>query len=116
MASPNPQPQTKFTPQNVLNNVYNDLIKALAVSGVGWDGTQAKVINSDTLTTLIEYDGNSNPIFIGQAAPGTLPAAASWQIRKLTFDGNGNVTQIKYASYTMTFDQVWDDRVSLTYA
>jgi hypothetical protein len=109
-------PQSKYSEQYILNNIYDQVLKAIAVFGVGWNGQQGQVNNADSLALRLDYDGNSNPIYIGLAAPGTLTSAAFWQIRKLTFDVNNNVTSIKYANGSPSFDQVWDDRVTLTYA
>lgn len=108
--------QSEFTEQYILNNIYDKVLRAIAVFGVGWNGQQGQVSNADSLNLKIDYDGNSNPIYIGIAAPGTLTSAAFWQIRKLTFDGNNNVTTIQYANGSPLFDQVWDDRTSITYA
>lgn len=115
MAQTNPQIQTKFTPQNVLNNVYDDINKALAVISFGWNGGQVQANNADSLSLELEYDGSGNPIYIGLAAPGTTTSSDLWQIRHLTFDGNGNVTSILFANGSPLFDQAWDDRASLAY-
>ena len=70
---------------------------------------------SRNIALQLDYQLGSNPIYIGMAPPGTLTSAALWQIRKLAFDGNDNVTSIKYANGSPNFDQVYDDRAGLTY-
>jgi hypothetical protein len=115
MAKVNPQNQTKFTSQNVLNNVYDDVNKALAVISYGNDGQNVVAQLSNLMALRLEYDGSSNPIYVGLAAPGTLVSQSLWLIRKLTFDGSGNVTAIQYANGVPLFDQVWNDRASLSY-
>lgn len=82
---------------------------------VGFDGTNLQRMNASNMAIRIEYDGSSNPIYIGIAAPGVLNGDSYWQIRKLTFDGNNNVTAIQYASGTSNFDKIWDSRSDGTY-
>ena len=49
--------------------------------------------------------------YYGEAVPATLTSVAAWRVFKVT----GATGQILYAG-TGTFDQVWDNRTSLTYA
>lgn len=66
--------------------------------------------------TAIEYDGSSNPIYIGLAPPGSAQSASVWQIRKLTFDVSNNVTAIRYAGGASTYTNIWDNRAGLSYS
>ena len=66
--------------------------------------------------TLLDYSGGTNPIYVGKSFPGAATSAPAWQIVKLTYDGNGNVTVVKLAGGSPAADQIWDNRVSLTYA
>ena len=63
---------------------------------------------------VIEYSGD-NPIYIGLANPGTDTDDPGWQIRKLTFDGGGNVTRIQYANGSASYSAIWDNRATITY-
>jgi hypothetical protein len=67
-------------------------------------------------TYALDYVGGSNPIYIGLAVPGSAQSAAAWQIRKLTFDVNNNVTDIKYAGGTNAYTSIWDNRAALSYS
>lgn len=96
-----PSQTTQYKPQEILNRGFDDDIDAI------------KTTRNSALR--IEYSGD-NPVYIGQALPGSLTSASLWQIRKLTFDGNGNVTVIQYANGSPNFNQAWDDRVSLNYS
>ena len=51
--------------------------------------------------------------YMGEAAVGTATSASAWRIKRIdeTNDPDGDV---KWASEA--FDQVWDDRVTLTYS
>ena len=65
---------------------------------------------------ILDYSGGAQPIYIGWATPGVATSRPAWKIRKLTYDVNGNVTQIQYASGDVGFNQIWDNRTSLTYS
>lgn len=67
------------------------------------------------MMTLIEYSGG-NPVYIGRAAPGTATSAAAWQIQKLTYDADDNVTAVQFAGGANDYDQIWDNRAALSYS
>ena len=67
-------------------------------------------------TQFIEYDGNGNAIYIGTALPGSATTATVWQVKRLTYDGSGNMTALEWADGNDDFDNVWDDRASLNYS
>ena len=64
---------------------------------------------------LIEYTGNY-PLYVGFAPPGALSSEAKWQIKKLTYDANYNVTSVQFASGANDYNKVWDSRASYTYS
>ena len=68
---------------------------------------------SPTLTTLID-EVNTNLTYIGMGKIGSLESDASWQIRRI--QKTSSVTRIQYADGNRRFDNVWDDRASLTYS
>ncbi|MDD4339198.1 MAG: hypothetical protein PHV00_05910 [Syntrophales bacterium] len=63
----------------------------------------------------VAYTGNY-PVYIGRARPGELTSASGWQIAKVTYDSNYNVTALQFASGTNDYDKVWDDRATYTYS
>ncbi|MBF0371246.1 MAG: hypothetical protein HQL52_17495 [Magnetococcales bacterium] len=67
------------------------------------------------LITRIAYNGNNDPEYVGQAIPGSTTGDAVWQVKRITYDGNQNPTVIEFAGVAASFNQVWDDRASLTY-
>ena len=67
------------------------------------------------LTKKIEYT-SGNAIYIGYALPGTATSAEGWAIKKLTYDANNDVTDIKWASGNIAFDKEWDERATYTYS
>lgn len=52
--------------------------------------------------------------YIGQAAPGTATSAASWRIQRMSV--SGTVTTLEYADGDLNFNNIWDNRASLTYS
>ncbi len=65
--------------------------------------------------TAYEYDANDNPIYIGEALPGTAKLESKWRIKKLTYDANDNVTDIETASGTYLFNNKWENRTGYEY-
>lgn len=65
------------------------------------------------LTTLVD-EVNSNLTYLGVAKLGTAGSDAKWQIRRI--QKVSSVTSIQYADGNRRFDNVWDDRASLTYS
>jgi YD repeat-containing protein len=65
--------------------------------------------------------GGVNLVYMGRAKPGTSTSAAAWQIRKLTYDANGNVLTItwptdSYGRVSNDFEFVWTSRTSYVYS
>lgn len=51
--------------------------------------------------------------YIGRAVPGSNPASAVWQIKKVSV--SGAVTTIAWADGDTKYDNVWANRATLTY-
>ena len=66
-------------------------------------------------TQAFENNGDGNPIYWGEAEPGSAKSSAVWRIKKLTWSGS-SVTDIQWADGTTGFSKVWDDRASYTYS
>lgn len=79
-----------------------------------WPGGALEV-EGVNLTIKNEYAG-TNLIYTGSAAPGTAVSAAAWAIRKLTYDGSNNPTDVQWASGSAVANKVWNDRASYSYS
>lgn len=67
-------------------------------------------------TQAIDYDANGNAIYQGWAVPITADkTAAVWRICRLTVDASNRTTDIEWANGFETFNNIWANRVSLTY-
>jgi hypothetical protein len=68
------------------------------------------------VTPRIEYDATTgNALYVGWALPGAAGSAASWRIAKPVFTGQ-ELTGVVWADGNGNFDNVWDNRVSLSYS
>ena len=58
-------------------------------------------------------EASATVTYIGSADPGSATSGALWQVKKI--DSN-NPTSITFADGNALFDNIWDDRASLTYS
>lgn len=119
-------PQAKFTPQNVLNNSYDADFDVTVVELLGYDPVndllrRVRLDESGNLfmterpySVRIAYSG-VNPVYIGEAVPGSLTSEAKWKIKKLTYSGD-NVSSILWADGNNKYDNIWDNRAILDYS
>lgn len=64
------------------------------------------------LETQVDETTNATYTYVGAAVPGTLGSAAYWQIYR--FETSGDLHR-EYADNNRRFDNVWDNRDSLSY-
>lgn len=82
-------------------------------NGAYWGNEQ--VSSGTTVNYKQHVDVVSDSItYLGYADPGTSNASALWQIRRITTTGEDLL--IEYADGDALFDNVWDDRASLSYS
>ena len=67
-------------------------------------------------TAVLDYDANSNLVYIGKAIIGTTKDSALWQIKKLLYDANSNLTDIQFANGSETYEYAWNDRAAYLYS
>jgi len=70
----------------------------------------------DDSVIAVEYDDDSNPIYIGFAKPGTAKSVSHWQIFKLTYDSDDNITDLQWADGDEKFNKVWNNRATYSYS
>lgn len=78
---------------------------------------QKQVIDlmSSEFQTRLDYDGSDNLIYVGKARCAMGTSVAEWQIQKLVYTG-GNVSHVMWADGDQEYDNIWDNRTSLTYS
>lgn len=65
--------------------------------------------------TLVVLDKISDTLsYVGKAAPNSDTADPVWQVRKI--ETVGSVLSVLYAEGNDRFDNIWDDRASLSYS
>ena len=59
-------------------------------------------------------DVSASVTYVGEALVGTADSAATWRIKRITI--TSTITDIKWADGNQFFDNIWDNRTSLTYS
>jgi len=69
-------------------------------------------------TQIIDNNGAGDPVYIGEADPGTSSGSGvtRWRIKKITYDATPSVTNVQWASGNRKFDKDWSIRTSYTYS
>lgn len=75
---------------------------------------QEAILTALTQQYILQIDDEYPVTYLGEAVPGTATSAAAWRIKKIDETSAPDLT-IKYAG-TGAFDQVWNNRTSLSYA
>ena len=75
-----------------------------------------KLIRDTTYSMYLTYDASNNPVYIGEAVPGSATSDAVWRIKKLSADASNNITSILWADGTAKFIKIWDNRSDYTYS
>jgi len=63
---------------------------------------------------LLQVDTVGNTNYLGYATAGSVTSGAVWAIKRVVETGNNVV--ITWADGTKDFDNIWDNRTSLTYS
>lgn len=68
------------------------------------------------LTTMIDYNGGTVPVYVGYAIPGSSTASPLWAIQYITYDGNNNTLSTQWSPNYSSFGDIWTNRAGLTYS
>jgi hypothetical protein len=103
----------KETEQYIQNKSFDEDFDVLVTEGLEYDPS-GKLLRktTDALTTRID-EVDANTTYIGRAAIGSATSSAVWRIKKIVV--SGTVTSILWADGDMNFDNIWDNRTTLTY-
>jgi hypothetical protein len=75
------------------------------------DGDVAQLVENPEYATRLSTSGSVT--YVGKAAIGSATSSAVWQIKKID-ESSGTV--ITWADGNSSFDNIWDNRASLTYS
>ena len=67
-------------------------------------------------TKIVDYDGGTKAVYVGEAKPGSLTSEEVWQIYKLGYNVDGNLTSLKWASGSNDYKFEWDERTTYIYS
>jgi hypothetical protein len=97
-----------------LTSSLSTLSSDIAINQADIAAIQAELV----ATYAVRIDeATSTVTYIGEAAPGTLSSAASWRIQRITFITPGeDDAEIEWADGDSDFNNVWNNRASLTYS
>jgi hypothetical protein len=65
-------------------------------------------------TKRVDLEDNDTVLYRGEAEPGSLESWAVWRISKTVFNEEGDSEQL-WADGNAQFDNIWEDRLNLTY-
>lgn len=118
-----PKSNTKYTSQHIDNQSFDEGLQVRVTELIGADGVLKNPATEEKQDEIIASLGGGVRIkkidealpytYIGEANVGTATSAASWRIKRVDDTSDPDST-ILYAG-TGAFDQVWDNRTSLTY-
>jgi len=108
--------KTKYASQYIDNMSFDDQLKVRVTEIVGADGVLKNPATEETLagTMSIAVDDTSTAgvTYVGKAVIGSSSASVVWQIKKIYDDS----TPSQWADGNSNFDNIWSNRLSLTYA
>ena len=77
-------------------------------------GTTGSTPTTDTSEATRLDDVGGGVTYVGKAVAGTLTSVASWKIEKIVQTGAD--IAITWADGNTNYDNIWDDRLSLSYS
>lgn len=80
------------------------------------NSTWVFLAGGENLQQIFEYDVNGNMIYQGWSQPGQATSAQTWRLRKLTYNGSNQLTNIQWPSGSPAFNFIWASRTSYTYS
>ena len=68
----------------------------------------------DDMAVRWDY-ASSTTRYQGHASPGTATSVAAWRIKRLTLDSQARHTITEFADSNGNYDNIWDNRATLSY-
>ena len=104
---------TKYSSQAMDNWSFDEDFKQNAVEVLGSDGQYLWRMDSDSMATIIQEDGNGNT-YIAKASPGSDKAQPVWKCQKID-ESQAGFTIITWADGDPLFNNIATNLPSLTY-
>lgn len=91
-----------------------DVNKKIDAETLTVGGVEVQRLRTSAAPMAVRLDQvDANTLYVGEALPGTAGSAAAWRIKKILTAGTE--TSILYADGNTAFDNVWNNRVGLSY-
>lgn len=109
---------SKATPVDNDILIIEDSAASFVKKKVGFVGITNYLIQEgyvkDVLTKNTDFNATQTQVYIGEAQAGEATSAASWRVKNINFNSEGDATTT-WADGDTNFDNIWDNRASLTY-
>lgn len=103
----------QLSEHKITNDEHNTNASAKQVILVDDSGTTYTAGSAPIYTVRLDDTSTAGITYVGKAVVSSSEASAVWQIQKI--DETGAVMTIKFADGNTNFDNVWNNRTSLTY-
>lgn len=112
-----------FTEEQIKD--YGELFKQVTGTDVTQAGVAKRVLDMNIAgqggaalapadqDIIIDPDTTADVVYFGWAVMGTSTASALWKIKRESI--SGCISTFTYADSNASYDNIWDDRASLTY-
>lgn len=87
-------------------------IVKLSLSADGVGAAVTGMLPTSSAALALRVDEGATYMYVGEAEPGTATSAASWRVKRMTIAD----ATIVWADGNSNFDNIWDNRASLTYS
>ena len=103
-------PENKIKVRNIFFDPETSLINIEYFDAT----TKTLTIEGESVVTLRLDKVSTTTTYIGEAIPGSSESDSVWRIKRMVEDGDD--LQILFADGDSNFDNIWDNRVSLSYS
>lgn len=104
--------------QVVLNGSVDDDFDVIVVEGLEYNPASTPTLErkiTENLAVRTDSATTANVTYVGKAAIGSATSSAVWQVQKVD-ETTTNTAIITWADGNSNFDNIWDNRASLSYS
>ena len=108
------KPASEGDIRNTEHHIPSEAKRGVLVNSSGTPYTASGGGATFYIPVVDKDSGDSNITYLGEAVPGTATSAASWRIQRYQKSGTAIITTT--ADGDGSFDNIWDNRESLSYS
>lgn len=102
-----------ITSGNLQDREHGKFVESPTRSGQPAVEVTGQVTLGSSVITIVD-EASSTVTYVGEASPGDATSDSTWKIKKISI--SGSITSILMADGDANYDNVWDDRASLSYS